>query len=135
MCIRDRNAGYHLVAAIASLTNTQDNFAGLLTRLAAHGIIGVIDQPTLINAALLRPKAQRLVFEAAFVPALMRPGAMPGQGAVLKMVLDWMSDGTIQSIRHGEIKDISCDNLIQAHQKLEARRSIGKSVLKVSNAE
>jgi NADPH2:quinone reductase len=126
-----KDAGYHVVAAIASLTNTQDNFTGLLKRLAPHGIIGVIDQPTLINAALLRPKAQRLAFEGAFVPSLMQPGAMPGQAAVLKMVLDWMSDGTLQSIRHGEITDISCDNLLQAHQKLEARLSIGKSVLRV----
>lgn len=127
-----KGVGYRQVAAIASLTNTQINFPDLIRCLAPHGIIGIIDQPTSLNVALLRPKAQRLVFEGAFVPALMQPDAMPAQGAVLKKMLEWMSDCTLRSIRYTDANYVSPETLRKAHLILESHSSIGKVVLGIS---
>jgi len=129
-----KNAGYRSVTAIASLTNTQTNFPDLLKRLVPNGTLGIIDQPASINAALLRPKAQRLAFEGAFVPSLMQPEAMRGQSAALEKMLGWMSDGTFQSIRYSAVDNISTGVLKEAHRKLEAQSGVGKTVLKVSRA-
>lgn len=124
-------AGFRSVAAIASLSNTEANFSDLIKCLAPYGTIGIIDQPSTINAALLRPKAQRLVFEGAFIPALMQPDAMAAQGAVLGKVLKWMSDGTFRSIRHTPAETISTTSLKHAHRILQAKSGLGKTVLRL----
>jgi NADPH2:quinone reductase len=132
LCDTLRDAGYRHVAAIASLTNTQTNFPDLVKCLGPHGVIGIIDQPSSLNAALLRPKAQRLVFEGAFVPGLMQPEEMPGQGAVLARMLAAMSEGTLRSIRCTDPLPISVENLRHVHRRSEAGSNIGKTVLEVS---
>lgn len=127
-----RAIGYKEVAAIASLTNTEANFPDLIRSLTPHGTLGIIDQPTILDAAGLRAKALRLTFEGAFVPALMKPTALSRQFMTLAHSLRQISEGGFLSILHGQPKDISCLNLVEMHRRLEAGTNIGKCVVKVS---
>lgn len=127
-----RQGGHKVVNAIASLTNTQENFPDLTRVLSPHGTLGIIDQPTTLDMTGLRAKAHRLAFEGAFVPALMKPAAMDRQSMILAQSLSLTSEGYFKSIRNGAVTEMSCQNLIEAHKKLESGTNIGKQVIKIA---
>lgn len=124
--------GYKEVEAIASLTNTEENFPGLISILAPHGTLGIIDQPTTLDMTGLKARAHTLAFEGAFVPALMKPTALVRQFMILTQSLQLVSEGDFLSTRNGLVTDVSCQTLIEAHKNLEAGTNIGKQVMKTT---
>lgn len=118
------------VTHIASLNNTESYFDSYTELLAPFGKIAMIDDPNNpLDVMKLKPKSQSLHIEFMFARSMFKTHDMDEQGRLLNRISDLVDQGYIQTTIGKNLGSINADNLKKAHEKLEARRSIGKIVL------
>jgi len=117
------------VTLIASLTNTETHFPALVDILAPQGKIGLIDDPTALNALLLKPKAASLHWEAMFTRSSFQTADMIAQHRLLNDVASLIDNGVLRTTLGKVIGRINAANLKQAHAAIESGRTTGKLVL------
>jgi zinc-binding alcohol dehydrogenase family protein len=117
------------VALIAGLTNTDQHFAALVDIVAPQGKIGLIDDPTSLNANLLKGKAVSLHWESMFTRSSFQTDDMIAQHNLLDDVASLIDNGVLRTTLDKVLGKINAANLKQAHALLEGGRSTGKLVL------
>lgn len=117
------------VSLIAGLTNTDQHFAALVDIVAPQGKIGLIDDPTSLNANLLKGKAVSLHWESMFTRSSFQTDDMIAQHNLLDDVASLIDNGVLRTTLDKVLGKISATNLKQAHALLEGGRSTGKLVL------
>ncbi|MDR3467975.1 MAG: zinc-binding alcohol dehydrogenase family protein [Xanthobacteraceae bacterium] len=117
------------VTLIAALTNTETHFPALADILAPQGKIGLIDDPAILNASLLKPKAASLHWEAMFARSTFQTADMIAQHRLLNDVGSLVDNGVLRTTLDKVVGRINAGTLRQAHETIESGRSTGKLVL------
>lgn len=117
------------VALIASLTGTDQHFPALADIVAPQGRIGLIDDPTTLNATLLKPKAVSLHWESMFTRSMFQTDDMIAQHRLLDEVARLIDTGELRTTLDKVLGKINAQTLKQAQALIEGGRSTGKLVL------
>ena len=118
------------VAAIASLTNTEQHFVTLADLVAPQGKIGLIDDPaTPPNVMLLKGKAVSLHWESMFTRSSFQTPDMIEQHNLLGVVGSLIDKETLRTTLDKTFGTINAANLKKAHAQIESGTSVGKVVL------
>lgn len=117
------------VALIASLTGTEQHFPALIDILAPQGKIGLIDDPSTLNAMPLKAKCASLHWEAMFTRSTFQTPDMIAQHHLLNDVADLIDKGVLRTTLEQSFGTINAANLKRAHALLESGKSVGKIVL------
>jgi len=117
------------VEYIGSLTATDTHYPGLVNVLAPQGKIGVIDDPTSLDAKPLKRKAASLHWEFMFARSLFGTPDMIAQHRLLNEVADHIDRGLIRTTATETIGTINAANLKKAHALIESGHTRGKLVL------
>ncbi|RTL50201.1 MAG: zinc-binding alcohol dehydrogenase family protein [Bradyrhizobiaceae bacterium] len=117
------------VSLIASLTGTDQHFPALADIVAPQGHIGVIDDPTKLDAVLLKGKAVSLNWESMFTRSTFQTPDMIKQHELLDRVSALIDKGEIRTTLDKVLGKIDAANLKKAHAAIESGKSVGKLVL------
>lgn len=119
-------AGAH---RIFSLTATQQHWPELVEALVPQGTVCVIDDPSGLDANLLKLKSGALAWEFMFTRSMFETPDMDAQHRILSEVAGLVDEGLLRTTLGAHFGPITPDNLRRAHLALESGRSIGKIVL------
>ncbi len=117
------------VALIASLTGTDEHFVSLADIIAPQGRIGMIDDPTKLDAVLLKGKAVSLHWESMFTRSTFQTPDMIKQHELLDRVASLIDKGELKTTLDKVVGKIDAANLKKAHAAIESGKSVGKLVL------
>jgi zinc-binding alcohol dehydrogenase family protein len=115
---------------VVSLTNTNDYFEQISEVIKPQGKFGLIDDPeTPIDVMKLKRKSISLHWELMFTRSLYETADMHIQGEILSNVAKLVDDGTVKSTISNDFGLINAENLLKAHELIEAGEARGKIVL------
>lgn len=114
---------------VASLTETERNYEAIIDLIAPRGTIALIDDPEVLDALKLKPKALTLHFEFMFTRSVHETGDMIEQHRLLNRVADLVDEGRIITTANKDMGKISAASLRAAHAHQESGRAVGKTVL------
>lgn len=114
---------------IACLTATDQHYPGIVEVLAPQGKIGIIDDPSSIDAKPLKTKAASLHWEFMFTRSMFQTADMVAQHNILNEMARLVDEGIIRTTFGVEMGPINAENLRKAHAAIESGRSRGKIVL------
>ncbi|HEY0220405.1 MAG TPA: zinc-binding alcohol dehydrogenase family protein [Afipia sp.] len=117
------------VSLIASLTGTDEHFVSLADIIAPQGRIGMIDDPTKLDAVLLKGKAVSLHWESMFTRSTFQTPDMIKQHELLDRVASLIDKGELKTTLDKVVGKIDAANLKKAHAAIESGKSVGKLVL------
>ncbi|MEW6257706.1 MAG: zinc-binding alcohol dehydrogenase family protein [Pseudomonadota bacterium] len=115
--------------AIFALTKTDLHWAEIAAALRPQGAVCVIDDPGMLDVALLKPKAGTFVWESMFTRSLFGTPDMAAQHRLLNEVSGLVDEGLLRTTLGVSLGSITAENLKRAHAQLESGTSIGKVVL------
>lgn len=117
------------VSLIAGLTGTDQHFPALADIIAPQGRIGLIDDPTKLEATLLKGKAVSLHWESMFTRSTFQTEDMIAQHQLLDKVAALIDSGELKTTLDKVVGKIGAANLKKAHAAIESGKSVGKLVL------
>lgn len=117
------------VSLIAGLTGTDQHFTALVDIIAPQGRIGLIDDPTRLDAVLLKGKAVSLHWESMFTRSTFQTPDIIKQHELLDRVAVLIDKGELKTTLDKVVGKIDAANLKKAHAAIESGRSVGKLVL------
>jgi len=121
--------GHANVALIAGLTNTEQHYPAIAEMIAPQGKFALIDNPTTLDANVLKSKAASIHWELMFTRSSYETPDMIAQHRLLDDVSSLVDSGVVITTLANEITPINAANLRRAHEMIESERSIGKVVL------
>lgn len=124
-----KRIGIPQVTHIASLTNTDQHFAGIAEVIAPQGKFGLIDSPTSLDINKLKQKSVSLHWEFMFTRSRFAAADQIAQQHLLNELAGLVDAGLIKTTRRLTLGNINADNLKRAHALLESGQSCGKVVL------
>lgn len=129
--LREQVEGLKLppVRLIASLTNTDQHYRALTDILAPQGKIGLIDDPTSLDATLLKGKAGSLHWESMFTRSSFQTPDMIAQHRLLNDAASLIDNGVLRTTLDKVLGRIDAATLKKAHAAIEGGRTTGKLVL------
>ncbi len=114
---------------VASLNGTASYFDAYTEALQPFGKIAIIDDPGSVDISQLKPKSLSFHWEFMFARSMFNSPDMIQQGELLNRIANLVDAGLIRTTAGQHLGVINATNLKNAHQQLEAGRSIGKIVL------
>ncbi|GAA6138165.1 zinc-binding alcohol dehydrogenase family protein [Arenicella sp. 4NH20-0111] len=114
---------------IASLNNTESYFDTYIELLEPFGKIGLIDDPSVLDVAKIKPKSLSLHWEFMFARSMHAASHMGEQRVLLNRLSKLLDQGYLKTTAGKNLGLINAQNLRRAHKELESRTSIGKLVL------
>ena len=124
-----RDINFPLVEYIASLTATAIHYPELVEVIAPQGKLGVIDDPKILDATLLKRKCASLHWEFMFARSLFGTPDMIEQHRLLNRVAELVDAGVIRTTITVVAGQINAANLKKVHALIESGRARGKLVL------
>lgn len=121
--------GYSQVPFVLSLTHTDQHLSALVDIIAPQGAIGVIDDPQSLDILPFKRKSVSFHWELMFTRSLFQTADMSAQQRILRRVAELVDTAELCSTLNDHYGHINANNLLRAHQQLEAGTSIGKIVL------
>ena len=117
------------VALVASLTFTDQHYKSIADFMAPQGRFGLIDDPKVLDANVLKRKSLSLHWELMFTRSLFKTADMDEQGKLLAEVSRLVDAGQIRTTLAEHFGTINAANLKRAHALIESNRAKGKIVL------
>ena len=115
---------------ILCLNNTDMHWQAMTKIIKPQGMIcSVVENQHSLNMALLKSKSAGFVWEFMFTRAMYQTEDMEMQRALLNAIATLVDNNTIKTTCNEIVNTINAENLRQVHAKIEAGRSIGKTVL------
>lgn len=121
--------GIAQVEHVASLTHTDQHYAGIVEVLAPQGQLGLIDDPGALDIMALKRKSASLHWEFMFARPLHRTADMQQQHVLLNRVAGLIDAGVLRTTLGEHYGTINAANLRRAHAFIESGRAKGKVVL------
>jgi zinc-binding alcohol dehydrogenase family protein len=121
--------GVDSVDYVISLTHTDSHFTQLVEILKPQGKLGLIDDPKDIDITLMKKKSLSLHWEFMYTRSMFSTTDMQRQHNILSEVAGLLDNGTLVTTLTSEFGNISANQLIKAHEKVESGTCIGKLVL------
>jgi len=116
-------------AFVFSTTHTDTHLDGIVELLAPQGRFGLIDDPKVLDANVLKRKSLSLHWELMFTRSLFKTADMDEQGKLLAEVSRLVDAGQIRTTLAEHFGTINAANLKRAHALIESNRAKGKIVL------
>lgn len=121
--------GIPQVKYVVSLHQTQENFDEIIKCLLPQGHLGLIDDPSELNATKLKSKALSLHWELMFTRSLFQTPDMINQHHILNKAADLIDKKVLQTTIGDHFGIINAANLRRAHALIETQQARGKIVL------
>ena len=117
------------VDMVASLTQTPQHYAQIVSSLKPQGRLGVIDDMAKLDIMLLKARSISLHWESMFTRSTFQTPDMEQQGQLLAEVAALVDAGKIRTTANTNFGNINAANLRKAHALIESGKSQGKIVL------
>ncbi|NEQ54030.1 MAG: zinc-binding alcohol dehydrogenase family protein [Leptolyngbya sp. SIO3F4] len=114
---------------VFSTTHSDSHLANIVELIAPQGRFGLIDDPEVLNASVLKTKAVSLHWELMFTRSLFGTPDMAKQGKLLNEVATLVDEGRIRSTATEVAGKIDAATLRAAHTQIESGTARGKIVL------
>lgn len=114
---------------VFSTNHSDSHLADIVELIAPQGRFGLIDDPDVLNASVLKTKAVSLHWELMFTRSLFGTPDMAEQGKLLTQVATLVDEGRIRSTATEIAGKIDATTLRAAHAQIESGTSRGKIVL------
>ena len=121
--------GVEAVDIVASLTHTEQHYAGIVEVLAPQGQFALIDDPASLDAMPLKRKSISLHWELMFTRSLFQTPDMIRQHQLLNRVARMVEQGSLRTTLSEHFGAINAANMRRAHALLESGKAHGKIVL------
>ncbi len=123
--------GFPQVDYVLVLNDTDAHFPAASAVIAPQGLIClIVENKALLDVAPLKHKSAGLVWEMMFVRPMYRTEDMIAQHELLNEVARLVDAGIINTTVNQVLTPINAANLRRAHASVEARRTVGKIVLR-----
>jgi zinc-binding alcohol dehydrogenase family protein len=124
-----RKLGIHHVEFIIGLNQTDQHFNEIVELIAPQGAFALIDDPSTLDIAKLKPKSASLHWESMFTRSTFQTPDMVEQHRILHQISTLVDEGLIRTTLAKVAGRINAQNLRAAHAAIESHTSIGKIVL------
>lgn len=116
-------------AFVFSTTHSDTHLEGIVELMAPQGRFGLIDDPKMLDANVLKRKSLSLHWELMFTRSLFKTADMGEQGKLLAEISRLVDAGQIRTTLAEHFGAINASNLKRAHALIESNRAKGKIVL------
>ncbi len=123
------DVGLAEVEYAAALTGSDQHFPQLASVIAPQGRISVIDDPATLDILPFKRKSVAVQWEFMFTRPMFGTPDMIAQHRLLNEVSELVDAGVLRSTLTDTLGPIDAATLRTAHARVEAGRSIGKTVL------
>ncbi|NIX75343.1 zinc-binding alcohol dehydrogenase family protein [Microvirga terricola] len=114
---------------VFSITQTPTHFAEIAALIAPQGRFALIDDPGVLDVALLKGKSVSLHWESMFTRSIFQTADMQRQHDILNEVSSLVDAGTTRTTMAESFGAINAENLRRAHAFIESGKARGKIVL------
>lgn len=114
---------------VASLTHTDSHLAEVVELIEPQGVLGVIDDPDILDVIPFKRKSVSVHWEFMFTRSMFQTEDMAKQGELLNALSGLVDEGGVMTTMAESFGVINASNLIKAHALLESGKSVGKIVL------
>lgn len=113
-------------------TNASDrHWTEIVKSVTPQGRICLIDDPTSIDAKLLKPKSAALMWELMFTRSVFQTPDMQAQHDLLNEAARLVDEGVLHTTLTATFGRLGAADLKRAHAQIESGKTIGKIVLEV----
>lgn len=117
------------VGYVASLTQTDTHYPGIVAAMRAQGRMAVIDDPSVLDVMPMKRKALSLHWEFMFARPMFDTPDLIRQHELLERVAGLVDEGVVQTTFGEHYGTIDAANLRRAFALIESGRARGKLVL------
>lgn len=114
---------------VFSTTQTDQHLADIVDLIAPQGHLGLIDDPTQLNALLLKKKSLSLHWESMFTRSTFDTADLNAQGQILNEISHLVDEGHLRTTLSQNLGSITAATLRKAHAMIESGQTKGKIVL------
>ena len=114
---------------VFSTTQTEQHLADIVDLIAPQGHLGLIDDPSELNALLLKKKSLSLHWEWMFTRSAFETADLSVQGNILNEISRLVDEGQLRTTLGQNLGSITAATLRKAHALIESGQTKGKIVL------
>lgn len=124
-----RDIGLKHAEYVAGLTATDRHLPAIVKAVAPQGKLALIDDPAALDVVPFKRKSVSVHWEAMFTRSMFQTADMIEQHRLLAEVSRLVDAGVLRTTMTENAGRIDAEGLRRVHAKVEAGRSIGKTVL------
>lgn len=116
---------------VASLTATDLHLTAITRLIAPQGTLALIDDPQMLDIVPFKRKSVTIAWELMFTRSLYGTTDMMQQGSILRSIAEMVEQGHVRTTATRTTDPLTPEVLAEAHQRVEAGKSIGKTVIPI----
>lgn len=124
-----KDCGVNYLTHVASLTHTDQHYKKLIDVMAPQAKFALIDDPIEFDIKAFKRKSISVHWEFMYTRSMFQTDDMVAQQELLNEVSRLVDAGVLKTTLTQNFGKINAENLLSAHQKVQASNMLGKLVL------